>query len=187
MEEIITLPQDASAIETQEWIQSLDEVLERAGTERMCELFQQLSGFAQLRGVRLPFTANTPYINTIPPTAQPPYPGDLEMEYRIGSIIRWNAMAMVVKANRSEEGIGGHIASYASSATLYEVGFNHFFRGNGPDHKGDLIYFQGHVSPGIYARAFLEGRLPTAQINNFRHELHDSPGLSSYPHPWLMP
>ena len=179
---------DASAIETQEWIQSLDEVLDRSGPDRMCELFQQLSGFAQLKGVRLPFTANTPYINTIPPTEQPPYPGDLELEYRIGSIIRWNAMAMVVKANRSEEGIGGHIASYASAATLYEVGFNHFFRGNGPEHKGDLIYFQGHASPGIYARAFLEGRLPVEQINNFRHELHaDGPGLSSYPHPWLMP
>ncbi len=179
---------DASAIETQEWIQSLDEVLDRAGPARMCELFQQLSGFAQLKGVRLPFTANTPYINTIPPAEQPPYPGDLEQEYRIGSIIRWNAMAMVVKANRSEEGIGGHIASYASAATLYEVGFNHFFRGNGQDHRGDLVYFQGHASPGIYARAFLEGRLPVEQINNFRHELHgDGPGLSSYPHPWLMP
>ncbi len=188
MDDTTKLPSDASAIETQEWIQSLDEVLDRAGPERMRELFRELSGFAQLKGVRLPFTANTPYINTIPPGAQPPYPGDLEMEYRIGSIIRWNAMAMVVKANRSEEGIGGHIASYASSATLYEVGFNHFFRGNGPDHKGDLIYFQGHVSPGIYARAFLEGRLPVDQINNFRHELHaDGPGLSSYPHPWLMP
>ncbi len=178
---------DASAIETQEWLQSLDEVLDRAGPARLCELFQQLSGFAQLKGVRLPFTANTPYINTIPPAEQPPYPGDLELEYRISSIIRWNAMAMVVKANRAEEGIGGHIASYASAATLYEVGFNHFFRGNGPDHQGDLVYFQGHSSPGIYARAFLEGRLPLAQVNNFRHELHDSPGLSSYPHPWLMP
>ncbi len=177
-----------AAIETQEWVQSLDEVLGRAGSERVGDLFKQLSGFAQLQGVRLPFTANTPYINTIPPAEQPPYPGDLELEYRIGSIIRWNAMAMVVKANRSEEGIGGHIASYASAATLYEVGFNHFFRGNGPDHKGDLIYFQGHASPGIYARAFLEGRLPVAQVNNFRHELHaDGPGLSSYPHPWLMP
>ena len=143
MDDNSKLLSEASAIETQEWIQSLDEVLDRAGPERMRELFRELSGFAQLKGVRLPFTANTPYINTIPATEQPAYPGDLELEYRIGSIIRWNAMAMVVKANRSEEGIGGHIASYASSATLYEVGFNHFFRGNGPDHKGDLIYFQG--------------------------------------------
>ncbi|MBT3194443.1 MAG: pyruvate dehydrogenase (acetyl-transferring), homodimeric type, partial [Verrucomicrobia bacterium] len=176
-----------AAIETREWIESLDEVLGRKGEDRVCELFQQLSGFAQLKGIKLPFAANTPYINSIPATEQPPYPGDLDLEYRISSIIRWNAMAMVVKANRSEEGIGGHIASYASAATLYEVGFNHFFRGNGDDHKGDLIYFQGHASPGIYARAFLEGRLPVAQIKNFRHELHGEPGLSSYPHPWLMP
>jgi len=178
---------EESASETQEWLQSLDEVLDRAGPERVCELFRQLSGFAQMKGVRLPFTANTPYLNTIPPTEQPPYPGDLELEYRISSIIRWNAMAMVVKANRAEEGIGGHIATYASMATLFEVGFNHFFRGNGPDRQGDLVYFQGHASPGVYARAFLEGRLPLEQVNNFRHELHDRPGLSSYPHPWLMP
>ncbi len=187
MDETDKLNADASAVETQEWLESLDEVLDRAGPDRVRELFRQLSGFAQLKGVRLPFTANTPYINTIPPTKQPPYPGDLELEYRIGSIIRWNAMAMVVKANRLEAGIGGHIATYASIATLYEVGFNHFFRGNGPDHQGDLVYFQGHSSPGIYARAFLEGRLPAEQVNNFRHELHDKPGLSSYPHPWLMP
>lgn len=177
-----------SELETQDWIQSLDEVLDRAGPTRVRELFQQLSGFAQMKGVRLPYTATTPYINTIPATEQPPYPGDLELEYRISSIIRWNAMAMVVKANRQEEGIGGHIATYASAATLYEVGFNHFFKGNSKEHRGDLVYFQGHASPGIYARAFLEGRLPVEQINNFRHELHaDGPGLSSYPHPWLMP
>ncbi len=183
----ITLEQ-ANAIETQEWIQSLDEVLDRAGSSRVFEIFRDLSSFAQQKGAKLPFTANTPYINTIPASEQPAYPGDLELEYRISSIIRWNAMAMVVKANRSEEGIGGHIASYASSATLYEVGFNHFFRGQTEDHKGDLIYYQGHASPGVYARAFLEGRLPVEQINNFRHELHeDGPGLSSYPHPWLMP
>lgn len=162
-------------------------MLNRAGPDRVCELFQQLSGHAQLKGIRLPFTANTSYINTIPAKEQPPYPGDLELEYRIGSIIRWNAMAMVVRANRAEEGIGGHIATYASIATLYEVGFNHFFRGNGPDRQGDLVYFQGHASPGVYARAFLEGRLSLEQVDNFRHELHDRPGLSSYPHPWLMP
>jgi len=181
-------PDQANAVETQEWIQSLDEVLDRAGSSRVFELFRDLSSFAQQKGARLPFTANTPYINTIPASEQAAYPGDLELEYRISSIIRWNAMAMVVKANRSEEGIGGHIASYASSATLYEVGFNHFFRGQTGDHTGDLIYYQGHASPGVYARAFLEGRLPVEQINNFRHELHaDGPGLSSYPHPWLMP
>jgi pyruvate dehydrogenase E1 component len=178
---------DAAAIETREWIESLDEVLKREGEGRVCELFHQLSSFAQSQGVKLPFAANTPYINSIPATEQPPYPGDLELEYRISSIIRWNAMAMVVKANREEEGIGGHIASYASAATLYEVGFNHFFRGQADNHKGDLIYFQGHASPGIYSRAFLEGRLPLSQIKNFRHELHGEPGLSSYPHPWLMP
>ncbi len=182
------MQEQANAIETQEWIQSLDEVLDRAGSPRVSELFKDLSAFAQQKGARLPFTANTPYINTIPASEQPAYPGDLELEYRISSIIRWNAMAMVVKANRSEEGIGGHIASYASSATLYEVGFNHFFRGQTDDHTGDLVYYQGHASPGVYARAFLEGRLPVEQINNFRHELHeDGPGLSSYPHPWLMP
>ena len=178
---------DSASIETREWIDSLDEVLEREGPARVCELFQQLSSFAQREGVRLPFTANTPYINTIPASEQPRYPGNRELENRIKSIIRWNAMAMVVRANRSEEGIGGHIASYASAATLYEVGFNHFFHGQTADHKGDLIYFQGHASPGIYSRAFLEGRLPVDQINNFRHELHENPGLSSYPHPWLMP
>ncbi len=187
-EEQETLSDQVAAIETQEWIQSLDEVLDRSGPERMFALFRDLSSFAQQKGVELPFTANTPYINTIPASAQEAYPGDLEQEYRISSIIRWNAMAMVVKANRSEEGIGGHIASYASSATLYEVGFNHFFRGQTEEHTGDLVYFQGHASPGIYARAFLEGRLPVEQIKNFRHELHeDGPGLSSYPHPWLMP
>ena len=138
-----------AAVETQEWLQSLDEVLARSGPERVCELFQQLSGFAQMRGVRLPFTANTPYINTIPLLEQPPYPGDLELEYRIGSIIRWNAMAMVVKANRAEEGIGGHIATYASIATLYEVGFNHFFRGNGPDRQGDLVTSRGTPRPAF--------------------------------------
>ncbi len=179
--------QEADLVETREWIESLDEVLARSGPERVKELFRELSNHAQRRGVRVPYTANTPYINTIPAREQPPYPGNLELEQRISSIIRWNAMAMVVKANREEEGIGGHIASYASSSTLYEVGFNHFFRGESEEAPGDLVYFQGHTSPGIYARAFLEGRLTVDQINNFRHELHDKPGLSSYPHPWLMP
>ncbi|MBN1919019.1 MAG: pyruvate dehydrogenase (acetyl-transferring), homodimeric type [Verrucomicrobia bacterium] len=178
---------DREAVETQEWIASLEEVLERTGPERVCDLLGELSIRAQSRGVRIPFTANTPYINTIPRSAQRPYPGNREIERRIKSLVRWNAMAMVVRANREEEGIGGHISTFASAATLYEVGYNHFFRAPSREHPGDLIYFQGHASPGNYARAFLEGRIPLEQIDNFRHELHDKPGLSSYPHPWLMP
>jgi len=135
----------------------------------------------------LPFSANTPYINTIPAGEQSPYPGNRELERRIKSIIRWNAMAMVVRANRASDGIGGHISTYASAATLYEVGFNHFFRGKGDNHSGDQIYFQGHASPGIYSRAFFEGRLSAEQLGNFRQELRPGGGLSSYPHPWLMP
>jgi pyruvate dehydrogenase E1 component len=161
--------------------------VEQGGPDRVRQLLQRLQIKAAKLGVRIPFTANTPYINTIPVEEQPAFPGSREIERRIKSIIRWNAMAMVVRANREESGIGGHISTYASAATLYEIGYNHFFRG--PDHEsgGDLIYFQGHASPGIYARAFLEGRLSPQQLENFRHELHDTPGLSSYPHPWLMP
>ncbi|MFA7230984.1 MAG: pyruvate dehydrogenase (acetyl-transferring), homodimeric type [Victivallaceae bacterium] len=176
-----------TTLETREWQESLEEVLEREGAERACQLLSELSTFIHERGVRIPFTANTPYINTIPADKQAPYPGSKEIEYRIASVIRWNAMAMVVRANREEKGIGGHISTYASASTLYEVAFNHFIRGKTEDHSGDLVYYQGHASPGIYARAFLEGRFPIEQVNNFRHELHDSPGLSSYPHPWLMP
>ncbi|MCS6804580.1 MAG: pyruvate dehydrogenase (acetyl-transferring), homodimeric type [Acidobacteriota bacterium] len=189
-EEVDTDVADASeieAFETQEWIESLDYVLQHSGPERVKRLIQQLQFHAQQAGVELPFTANTPYINTIPVEKQPPFPGNREIERRIKSIIRWNAMAMVVRANREESGIGGHISTYASAATLYEVGFNHFFRGPGEDHDGDLIYFQGHASPGIYARAYLEGRLTTEQLENFRNELKPGGGLSSYPHPWLMP
>ncbi|OGV65937.1 MAG: pyruvate dehydrogenase (acetyl-transferring), homodimeric type [Lentisphaerae bacterium RIFOXYB12_FULL_65_16] len=178
---------DENALETREWLDSLDEVLGRAGPARVRELFGELACHAQGRGVRLPFTANTPYINTISAVEQPPYPGVTEIETRIENIVRWNAMAMVVRANREEAGIGGHIATYASAATLYEVGFNHFFRARTDTHPGDLVYFQGHASPGIYSRAFMEGRLPVERIDNFRHELHASPGLPSYPHPWLMP
>ncbi|MFC1764867.1 pyruvate dehydrogenase (acetyl-transferring), homodimeric type, partial [Planctomycetota bacterium] len=178
---------DEHKIETLEWLESMDEVLDRVGPKRVQELLGELSLHAHHRGVRLPFTANTPYVNTIPTNEQPAYPGNRTLEERIESFIRWNAMAMVVRANREEKGIGGHIASYASAATLYEVGFNHFFRGRTDEHRGDLVYFQGHASPGIYARAFMEGRLPAEQIGNFRHELHDESGLSSYPHPWLMP
>src|SRR5207253_2915560 len=141
---------------------------------------------AYRKGIKLPFTANTPYINTIPREEQPPYPGNREIERRIKSIVRWNAMAMVSRANHHTN-VGGHISTYASAATLYEVAQNHFFRGKGQDFSGDQVYFQGHASPGMYARAFLEGRLTEQHLNNFRQELQAHPGLCSYPHPWLMP
>jgi pyruvate dehydrogenase E1 component len=185
-----TAPKDAAeieALETREWLESLDYVLQSGGPSRVGRLLQELSVHARRNGVRLPFTANTPYVNTIPADEQPPFPGSREIERRIKSLVRWNALAMVVKANKLEEGIGGHISTYASAATLYEVGFNHFFKGKGDDHDGDIIYFQGHAAPGIYARAFLEGRLTSDQLENFRRELKDGGGLSSYPHPWLMP
>ena len=174
-------------VENQEWRESLDAVLQDGGAERVVELLQQLQAHARRRGLSLPFSARTPYVNTIPPAEQPPFPGNRELERRIKSIIRWNAMAMVVRANREESGIGGHISTYASAATLYEVGFNHFFHGSDLDGAADQVYFQGHASPGIYARAFLEGRLSEQQLHNFRHELREGGGLSSYPHPWLMP
>ncbi len=177
----------AEDLETRDWLDSLDDVLQRHGPDRAQGILRELQLHAQKSGVRMPFSANTPYINTIPASEQPPYPGNREIERRIKSIIRWNAMAMVVRANREEEGIGGHISTYASAATLYEVGFNHFFRGKTEKHPGDFVYFQGHASPGIYARAFLEGRLTLDQVGNFRHEMHAKPGLPSYPHPWLMP
>src|SRR5664280_501607 len=178
---------EINELETKEWLYSLDYVLEHGGLERVKELLQQLQIRAHKAGISIPFTANTPYINTIPRAEQPPFPGDREIERRIKSLIRWNAMAMVVRANKHESGIGGHISTYASAATLYEIGFNHFFRGNGEDYDGDQVYFQGHASPGIYARAFLEGRLSQQQLENFRRELKPEGGLSSYPHPWLMP
>lgn len=177
-------PQDA---ELQDWIESLDDVYRLGGPERVQAILSRLSERGHELGANLPFTANTPYINSIPIEQQPPYPGNRDIERRIKSIIRWNAMAMVVRANREEKGIGGHISTFASAATLYEVGFNHFFRGRTEKHPGDIVYFQGHASPGIYSRAFLEGRLSLDQIDNFRHELHDTPGLPSYPHPWLLP
>jgi pyruvate dehydrogenase E1 component len=179
---------DPDPLETAEWLESLDYVLESKGPNRVTYLLSVLDDVAHRQGVELPFAANTPYINSIPLDQQPPYPGSREIERRIKSIIRWNAMAMVVRANKQHPGIGGHISTYASAATLYEVGFNHFFRGRGEDgFSGDQIYFQGHASPGIYARAFLEGRLSEQQIENFREELAPGGGLSSYPHPWLMP
>ena len=179
--------QEIKDIETREWLYSLDYVFEHGGPERVRELLQELHIRAHKAGVEMPFSANTPYINTIPREKQPPFPGNREIERRIKSLIRWNAMAMVVGANKLESGIGGHISTYASAATLYEIGFNHFFKGKGENGSGDQIYFQGHASPGIYARAFLEGRLTTEQLKNFRRELKPEGGLSSYPHPWLMP
>jgi pyruvate dehydrogenase E1 component len=173
--------------EATEWVDSLVDVLHREGPDRVRQLLVWLQEEAYRRGVMLPFSANTPYINTITVDQQPRYPGNREIERRIKSILRWNAMAMVVRANKETTTIGGHISTYASSATLYEVGFNHFFHAPSTDHPGDLVYFQGHASPGMYARAFLEGRITEKQLRNFRRELHPSGGLSSYPHPWLMP
>src|SRR5687767_7080416 len=178
---------DASAIETREWLDSLDYVLQSGGPVRVAELLSELEVHAKRRGLKLPFTANTPYVNTISPEEQTPVPGSNEIERRIKSLVRWNAMAMVVKANLASEGIGGHISTFASAATLYEVGFNHFFKGKNHQQGGDFVYFQGHASPGMYSRAFLEGRLSQQQLENFRRELSPGGGLSSYPHPWLMP
>jgi pyruvate dehydrogenase E1 component len=177
---------ELEALETREWLESLDYVLQNGGPARVGRLLGELGRRAQQSGVKLPFTANTPYINTIHADEQVPYPGSREVERRIKSLVRWNAMAMVVRANKENDGIGGHISTYASAATLYEVAFNHFFRGR-DGHEGDFIFFQGHASPGIYARAFLEGRLSEEQLKNFRRELVKGGGLSSYPHPWLMP
>jgi pyruvate dehydrogenase E1 component len=173
--------------ETSEWLEALENVIKSRGLDRARYLIESLIQKGYQSGILLPFSANTPYINTIPVEKEPAYPGDREIERRIKSIIRWNAMAMVVRANKKFPGIGGHISTYSSAATLYEVGFNHFFRGKGEGFDGDQIFFQGHSSPGIYARAFLEGRLTINQLENFRRELEKGGGLSSYPHPWLMP
>ncbi len=170
-----------------DWYDALTAVIDKEGPEAAAKLLAWLTERAGEEGIKLPFHANTPYVNTISPENEPVYPGDREMERLIKSLIRWNAMAMVVRANRESDGIGGHISTYASAATLYEVGFNHFFRNRTDDYGGDQIFFQGHASPGIYARAFLEGRLSTTQMENFRRELRPGGGLSSYPHPWLMP
>src|SRR5690349_16473258 len=174
-------------VEIQEWLESLDSVLESSGPEVAAEILERLRAHATVNGIDLPFTANTPYTNTIPLRLQPLFPGDQELERRIKSLIRWNALAMVVRANREEHNIGGHISTYASAATLYEVGFNHFFRGRTENFEGDTVYFQGHAAPGFYSRAFMEGRLSAQQLENFRRELKPGGGLSSYPHPWLMP
>ena len=174
-------------VEIQEWLESLDYILANYAPDQVRTLLRHLQIHSEKAGVGLLFSANTAYINTIPRQEQPAYPGNREIERRIKSLVRWNAMAMVVRANRDEERIGGHISTYASAATLYEVGFNHFFRGKNHPSGGDQVYFQGHASPGIYARAFLEGRLSERHLANFRRELRPEGGLSSYPHPWLMP
>jgi pyruvate dehydrogenase E1 component len=180
--------QELDALERSEWLDSLDYVLKKGGgPTRVAQLLHDLRVHAAQIGVKTPFTANTPYMNTISAADEPPFPGSGEIERRIKSIVRWNAAAMVVKANRASEGIGGHISTYASAATLYEVGLNHFFKGKGEQQDGDIIYFQGHAAPGMYARAFVEGRLTEQHLLNFRRELKPGGGLSSYPHPWLMP
>jgi len=164
-------------LETREWLDSLDYVLSRGGPERAGRLLQQLQLHARREaGINLPFTSTTPYQNTIPSRQQAPFPGSQEMERRIKSLVRWNALAMVIRANKVSEGIGGHISTYASAATLYEVAFNHFLRAETAEGDRDLVYFQGHAAPGIYARAFLEGRISLQQLENFRREM--APGAA---------
>jgi len=177
---------DIDPTETREWLESIDSVLSQHGPERAHYLLNQMIDFARRSGAYLPYSPNTAYLNTIATGRQPEYPGDRSIERRIEAYIRWNAMAMVVQANRVSTEFGGHISSYASSATLYEVGFNHFWRAANEEHGGDLVFFQGHSSPGIYSRAYLEGRLDENHLNRFRQEVGGD-GLSSYPHPWLMP
>ncbi len=176
---------DVDPVETEEWVQALEAVIERDGPERAHFLIESLVEKARRSGAYLPYNATTAYLNTIHPMHEEKRPGDAPLERRIKSLVRWNAMAMVVRANRDHSGLGGHISTYQSAATLYEVGFNHFFRAPSAKHGGDLVYLQGHSAPGIYARAFLEGRLSPEQLENFRQEV-DGKGLSSYPHPWLM-
>jgi len=179
---------DIDPVETQEWLESIDSVLKTHGPLRAHYLLDRLIDYSRRSGAYLPFKANTAYVNSIPPGREPVYPGNRELEKRIEAYIRWNALAMVVAANRKSSEYGGHLASYASSATLYEVGFNHFWRAASAEHPGDLVFFQGHSSPGIYARAYLEGRLSESQLHHFRQEAGGpGQGLSSYPHPWLMP
>ena len=177
---------DSDIQETQEWIESLNSVIETEGTERAHFLIEMLIDQARRSGSNLPYNATTAYVNTIPSHLQQRHPGNPDIERRIRALIRWNAIMTVLRANIKSPGVGGHIASFQSAATLYDVGFNHFFRAANKDFGGDLVFFQGHSSPGIYARAFLEGRINESQLNNFRMETNGN-GLSSYPHPWLMP
>ncbi|MFP4244648.1 MAG: pyruvate dehydrogenase (acetyl-transferring), homodimeric type, partial [Ectothiorhodospira sp.] len=181
-----SLPQDLDAQETQEWLDALEAVIQVDGPERAHYLLERLVDQARRSGAFLPYSPHTAYVNTIPPHLEPEYPGNSELEHRIRAYIRWNALMMVVKANRISTELGGHIASFASAATLYDVGFNHFWRAPTHEHGGDLIFIQGHSAPGIYARSFLEGRFSEEQLDHFRQEV-EGKGLSSYPHPWLMP
>ncbi|MDP4651886.1 MAG: pyruvate dehydrogenase (acetyl-transferring), homodimeric type, partial [Haliea sp.] len=180
------MTEDRDPIETREWMDALDAVSRYSGPERAAELLVELAKHATETGVRLPTAITTPFRNTIAPRDERLMPGDLFMERRIRSLVRWNALAMVMRANDNDEGLGGHISSFSSSATLYDVGFNYFFRGAEGGHPGDLVFYQGHSAPGMYARSYLEGRLTEEQLDNFRREV-DGNGLSSYPHPWLMP
>ena len=177
---------DSDPVETREWLDSVDAVVESDGRERMGFLLDQTIDHAQEYGVKVSAGLSTPYVNTIPVDEETPVPGDPELERLATALVRWNAIAIVLQANAESTALGGHIASYASAATLYDVGFNHFLRARSDGHSGDLVYIQGHSSPGIYARAFLEGRLGEDQLRRFRQEV-DGDGLSSYPHPWLMP
>lgn len=183
---------DPDPQETSEWLEAWDQILEEENPQRAAFLLEALTKRARIAGLNIAPKFNTPYVNTIRVEDQVPYPGDITIERRIKSVIRWNALAMVLQQNKKDPGIGGHISTYQSIATLMEVGFNNFFRASikdqaGADQPGDFVYFQGHASPGIYSRAFLEGRMSQQQLENFRHELRGEPGLSSYPHPWLMP
>ncbi|WP_434153876.1 pyruvate dehydrogenase (acetyl-transferring), homodimeric type [Pseudomonas sp. JZ134] len=178
--------QDLDPVETQEWLDALESVLDCEGEDRAHYLLTRMGELATRTGTQLPYAITTPYRNTIPVTKEVQMPGDLFMERRIRSLVRWNALAMVVRTNLRDPDLGGHISTFASSATLYDIGFNYFFKAPTEEHGGDLVYYQGHASPGVYARAFLEGRLTEDQMNNFRQEV-DGNGLSSYPHPHLMP
>jgi pyruvate dehydrogenase E1 component len=181
------LPEDNDPQETAEWLDAMEAVLKYGGPERAQFLLEALIGsVARLGHARIPSGITTPYLNTIPVEAQPEFPGDRALERKIKSVVRWNAMAMVLKANKHTN-VGGHISTFASAATLYEIGFNHFFHGQTETHPGDVVFFQGHASPGMYSRAFVEGRLPEEKLTNFRQELQPGGGVSSYPHPWLMP
>lgn len=181
----MTIEEDLDSLETQEWLEALESVLEKEGVDRAHYILERLVAKARKSGAYLPYSATTAYLNTIPANKEERSPGDTEMERRIRSLVRWNALAMVVQANRKSSELGGHIASFASSATLYDVGFNHFFRAATEKQGGDLIFIQGHSAPGIYSRAYMYGQLTEEQLSNFRQEV-DGNGLSSYPHLSLL-
>ena len=183
----MTHQNDENPEETKEWLEALNSVIQEEGVERAHYLIDRLAkGAFRVNPSAVTSSLNTPYSNTITPLHEERMPGDMFMERQIRGIVRWNAMAMVMRANQRNSSIGGHISTFASSATLYDIGFNYFFRGPSDDSEGDLIYYQGHSSPGIYARSYLEGRIDEEKLDNFRQEVNGN-GLSSYPHPWLMP